>query len=83
MDKKVIIHFTWPNLLLLQLRGEGSKFPQNTTVASLVLELLDGSDEIANYKLQFHHLHLASTKVLSHWMNSITTMYLSHGGVKY
>jgi len=41
------------------IRGEGSTFPQNTTVANLVLELLH---EIANYKLQFHHLHLASTK---------------------
>ena len=80
MDKKPIIHFTWPNLLLLQLRGEGSKFPQNTTVASLVLELLN---EIAKVKLQFHHLHLAGTKVMSHWTNSITTMYLLHGGVKY
>jgi len=33
---------------------------EHTTVASLVLELLDGGDEIANYKLQFRHLHLAS-----------------------
>ena len=47
--------------------GGGSTFTQNTAVASLVLELLDGSNEIANYKLQFHHLHLASNKVLSHW----------------
>jgi len=54
---------------------------EHTTVASLVLELLDGSDEIANYKLQFHHLHLASTKVLSHWTNSNTMTYLLHGGV--